>query len=83
MDSEKRGLRDLKANLGKKARWNLKQAYKGCGWPTVLTILQDVTYLYREDFRDTLQWQLDLTLQDTLLTCDGCSGTFTVGHEYH
>ena len=80
MDREEGELRDLKANLGKKAKRKLERACKGGGWITVLTSSQDGTDIYRESSRDALRLRLDLTLQNPPMACDSFSNLFTVEH---
>ena len=64
MDGEEGGLRNLKANVGKKAKRKLEHACKGGGWLTVLASSEDGTGVSRKDFRDALIWCLGLYLRN-------------------
>ena len=66
--------------MGEKSKQKLERACEGGGWLTLLPISQYGTDISREEFRDALQWILDITLQDPLMACNGCSDPFTVDH---
>ena len=76
-------LRSLKANVGKKSKRNLDQTCEGGGYLTVMPISQDGNDISMEEFRDSLQWRLDLLLQNPPQTCDGFSDPFMVDHMCH
>ena len=48
MGREEGERRSLKENIGKKSKWNLELACKGCGWINVLPRSQDGTDISRE-----------------------------------
>ena len=83
MDRNEGGTRALKTNADNKSKRNMEQACKVGGCITVLLTSQGGTDLLREDFRDTLWWRLDLTHQNTPLTCDGYRDSLTANHTYH
>ena len=77
-DRQERYLRDMKETVGKKAERYLEWACKGGDWLTVLSRSQYGTDLSKEEFRDALQWRLDIPLQNPPLTCNGWSDLFMV-----